>query len=428
MVIKCFSSSDKPLNMSFPNPDRFPNFLLIKKKYMKGQRNSNWRLSKYFHPGCVIGKEVVVRSRKLFHMGSRNFLLIILFCIGNPVPLQAQVNGFKISNQRSCINKNQMVEIKRNGETERAYVTLEVIQYNFLNRKKTATQTELQNLVSNIYNNSTGVDSNAEFADSLIDSMATKIMSLKEDLRNIKTRQDSLYIVYTKDLLSYKNFIIGFSPEKSRAFFDMLYCNEGKRFKALGNAGINFGENTASIYSELVGGYLGLFRVSLGSLVSSNNNDSMEEGKEEEAYQRLITYGGNTVINFEYPLAYLHSSNNQYNLISRALLRGATDLPEFGTNTDKVAGSCSMGLDFYGDAAVSDNSLRFFFNFNINQLYGSSVFQENLGTVKPNFTFGQLSLGLVFLEKVKISFSIATFSSEPSLKNRTITAGGQGLR
>ncbi|POY38594.1 hypothetical protein C3K47_04145 [Solitalea longa] len=142
----------------------------------------------------------------------------------------------------------------------------------------------------------------------------------------------------------------------------------------------------------------------------------------------MIAYGGNTVLNIEYPLMYAHSSNNQYNLISRLITKGAADLPAFGTNTEKWAGRGSFGLDFYADAATSNNSLRFFFNLSASKIYGTEVFQENLGTEKSNFTFGQLTLGLIFLENFKISFVVSTFSSEAELRNKNIVAGGQVLR
>jgi hypothetical protein len=163
-------------------------------------------------------------------------------------------------------------------------------------------------------------------------------------------------------------------------------------------------------------------------MVSNSESQDKNEEKKEEAYQRLVNYGGNTVLNFEYPLAYLHSYNNQYNFISRFISKGTADFPAFGTNTEEWAGSGALGLDFYGDASLSNNDLRFFFNFNVNKIYGTDVFKSNLAIDNNDFTFGQLSLGLVFLENFKISFIISTLSSEKSLRNRNVVAGGQVLR
>lgn len=343
--------------------------------------------------------------------------------------VEGQVTGFKISNEVSSIKKDEKVTITKSGESEQVFKTLEIIQFNYLTLTRQSKEEELSKIETELYNNSMANDGQERFDDETIKLKSEQITTLKNEIRNIENQQDSLYYLYTNDYMKHDNLMaFSFGTLRSRAFFDMLYDNEGKQFKALGSAGINFGNNTGSIYSELASGNLGLFRVSLGTMISSNNNTDEEEGKNEEAYQRLITYGGNTVLNLEYPLIYAHSNNNQYNFISRFIAKGTADLPAFGTNTEKWAGSGSFGLDFYADAATSNNSLRFFVNLNASKIYGTDVFRDNLGTENTNFTFGQITMGLIFLENFKISFIVSTFSSENELRNRNIVAGGQVLR
>jgi len=359
----------------------------------------------------------------------KNLTPSIIFALLCVVTLNAQVTGFKMLNQTSCIKTTDKADISFKGTTKNVFKTLEIIQFNYLTKTKTTKEAALAALEKELYENSTGADGLATFEDATIQTKSDEIKILRAELKIIAFKQDSLYFLYTKSYLSFKQItILKFGTIRSRAFFDMLYGDEGKRFKALGNAGINFGSNTASIYSELVSGNLGLLRVSLGSMISSNSNDSLKDGKKEQAYQRLVTYGGNTVLNLEYPLVYIHSKNNQYNLISRLTAKGTADLPTFGTSTEKWAGSSSIGIDIYGDASLSNNQLRFFFNFNTNKIYGTDVYRDNLGVSSSDFTFGQLSLGLVFLENFKISFIVTTISSEESLRNRSIVAGGQVLR
>lgn len=247
-------------------------------------------------------------------------------------------------------------------------------------------------------------------------------------LEEINSIQDSLYYSYTKDFLKFKRCVIfKFGVLRSQAFFDIVHGNTGKSFRALGTAGINFGNKSAAIYSEIVSGFLGVFRVSFGaSIAKSSTQDSTEE-KNEEAYQRLVSNGGNTVLNFEYPLAYLHTHNNLYNFITTINAKGTADIPAFGTDTSKWAGSGSIGLNFYGEAATSKNELTFFADFNVNQFYGTSVFKENLGINKMHFIFGQLKAGLV-LNNLKISFIIATLSTEQNLRNKNVLVGGQVLK
>lgn len=240
-------------------------------------------------------------------------------------------------------------------------------------------------------------------------------------------RKDSLWNEYIKDYLEYSPATLGFWQSRSQALFDLIYHNDKeKRFDLLTNTGFNIGNNTGSIYSELVSGHMYIFRVSLGAMVASSSSSNSIQSKQEEAFQRLTTYGGNTVLSLEYPLLYAHTKNNQAIFLSRLISKGTADFPEFGTTSEAWAGSASFGIDLYADVATSNNKIRFFSNFNLNQYYGTTSFQENLGVDKDKFSFGQLKVGLTF-SNVSLSFIVATFSSESTLKNRNIIAGGQIL-
>lgn len=341
--------------------------------------------------------------------------------------------SFKINNRVSTIIASSTdkpgEKITKGGETKDVYKSLDIINYNYLDRTKKTKQDELTKLESELYDNSKTAEAANVFDEATIKAKSDRIKELKDQISKIVTDQDSLYYEYTKDYMNFKkSFVLNFGPLRSKSFFDIVYGNSGKTFRALGNAGLNFGNKSASLYSEIVSGNLGLFRVSLGTMISKSSSQDSATAKNEEAYQRLVSNGGNTVLNFEYPLCYLHSYNNQYNFISTLNAKGTADIPAFGTDTSKWAGSGSFGINFYGEASTSKNELSFFANFNMNMIYGTSVFRDNLGISKTNFTFGQLSAGLVFLKNFKISFIIATISSEKSLRNRNVVVGGQVLK
>ena len=249
----------------------------------------------------------------------------------------------------------------------------------------------------------------------------------EKELVKTEIRKDSLWNEYIKDYLEYSPATLGFWKSRSQALFDLIYHDDKeKRFDLLTNTGFNIGNNTGSIYSELVSGHMYLFRVSLGAMVASSSSTDSIQSKQEEAFQRLTTYGGNTVLTLEYPLLYAHTKNNQAIFLSRLIAKGTADFPEFGTTSEDWAGSASFGIDLYGDIATSNNKIRFFSNLSWNQYYGTNTFQENLGLENDKFSFGQLKVGLTF-SNVSLSFIVATFSSEPTLKNRNVIAGGQVL-
>lgn len=360
----------------------------------------------------------------------QKLVLTTILTLISVIGLNAQVAGLKIINQRSSIPLNSEKESKVNlvEENESVYKTQDIIEYNYLTKEKTQKKDTINDIINKYYDNS-DPKSNSELLDSKKrKSDFKKVDSLRIELKNISIKQDSLYSSYLKDLLNYNNWNWKFGSKKSKALFDIIYDGNGENFKTLGNSGFNFGSKSASIYSELVSGSIYCFRVSLGTMITSSSNDSLQQGKKEEAYQRLVSYGGNTVLNIEYPLMFAHTTDNYLNLISRLIVKGTSDLPAFGTSTDKWAGSGSIGIDIYGDASLSNNKLRFFFNLNENKIFGTDVYRNNLGIANNNFTFGQLTLGLVFSNVFKISFIVATFSSEASLRNKSIIAGGQVLR
>jgi len=358
----------------------------------------------------------------------KKIAITTVFTLLSVLSMNAQ-NGLRMRNRSSSITGDLNFKIFHPNDTttENVYKTSDIIQYNYLTVQEKKIEFKYDSINNDLYENSKDTIVSEIFDTTYVKEQLKTMEKLRNKLSIMKLKQDTLYFSYIKDLLNHNtsNFIFG--TIKSKAFFDIIYDGKGEYFKTLGNTGFSFGSNSASIYAELVSGNLGIFRVSLGSMITSSS-DSLQNGKKDEAYQKLVTNGGNTVLNIEYPLMFLHSRDNYYNLISRLIVRGTSDLPAFGTSTQKFAGSASLGIDFYGDASLSNNQLRFFANFNANKIFGTDVFRDNLGIKNNNFTFGQLSLGLVFLQAFKISFTVFTVSSEASLRNKNVVGGGQILR
>ncbi|RDI06928.1 hypothetical protein [Flavobacterium sp. AG291] len=227
------------------------------------------------------------------------------------------------------------------------------------------------------------------------------------------------------------NFVIFPNANNSLNLLKFLY---GSQNNFLGQAGVTLGSNSGAVYTELGGGsFLKLFRLSLGVMVSNTNADTTEEEQVTEAYQKLVSYGGNTVLNIEYPWLFYKNDNYNFNLLSRFFLKGTADLPAMGSTTDDWAGSGSVGMNFYIDAetiplsSADKDAIKIFFDSNTSYIIGTDVYQKNLGINDSKFLFGQLTAGLVY-KSLKISFVFATFSSEPSLRNNKTVAGIQGVR
>lgn len=355
----------------------------------------------------------------------KNCVIVFALC---STFMHAQV-GFKVDNTFNTIDSTKKTTIINHGDTlDNVYETMSLINYNF-SMKLMQPKVERRNQLFEKLSLGSNPDSPmGAWTPLVIAATQDTIKALDREISEMEAKQDSLYFSYITEFVNYEKIMFLPNSNTSRAFFDIMYDNNGSRFKAIGNSGLNFGDSTTSIYSEIASGNMGLLRIAFGSMITSSSSENDSTAKSNEAYQRLITSGGNTVLSAEYPLLYIHSRNNQYNFIARPIAKATMDLPAFGSSTEVLTGSTMISMDVYADAATDNGSLRFFTNFNYSYLWGTKDFKANLGTDNQQFSFGQLTIGLVFLQNYKISFILATLSSEPTLQHRKIIAGGQVLR
>ncbi|HLP63748.1 hypothetical protein [Flavobacterium sp.] len=281
---------------------------------------------------------------------------------------------------------------------------------------------------------------NAEKVNLLQNTNRTSLEDIEETNKKIKELDEKIKIATTnKESITFKKEKLHyfFGPKKANTFFNIMYSENGKRFNYLNSSGINFGNNTGSVYTELASGNMDIIRLSFGAMIAKSDEGTTEgQGKAdedttststEEAYQRLVSNGGNTVLKAEYPLLSYSSNNNQYNLISRLLLKASADFPAFGTQSEDFAGSLAAEFDLYLDASTSNNDIRLYGNFNASRINATEDFKNNLGIEKENFNFARITLGAVILQKFNFSVMFKTFSSEKSLENRSVIIGGSLL-
>ncbi|WP_196890417.1 hypothetical protein [Aureivirga marina] len=241
-----------------------------------------------------------------------------------------------------------------------------------------------------------------------------------EQVKFLKKEKDS--ISNTKKFNEKQFHFLSFGKDNSKAFYDIVYSDESKQFSTLTKSGITIGNQTGGIFSEIVNGRFGAIRAGIGLMVSSSSKENELEKKENEAYQKLISEGGNTVLKLEYPVAFYHSKEYQFNIISRLKAKGSADFKEFGSITEDWAGSFSYGIDLYTDIATDNQKIRFFGYIDVNHYFGTDEFNTNLKVTDSNFLFGQITLGVMF-NNVKLSVAVATFSSEEILRNRNVVLG-----
>ena len=262
-------------------------------------------------------------------------------------------------------------------------------------------------------------------------TVGTEIPTIQANEKKVKAIDKEIKIIQRKlntlsNIEDFKNktFHYFFNTPRSDAYFNVMYSEERSEINFLNNSGFNLGSKSGSVYTELASGNMSTIRLSLGTMVANSAEETPEESTEEEAFQRLATKGGNTVLALEYPLIYWSSRDNQYNFISRFIGKATADFPAFGTQTEDFAGSGVASVDFYIDASTTNGDIRLYSNLNLSRVYGTDIYRENLAIENSNFNFGKLAAGIIIKGKFNLSVIVKTFSTEESLKNKNVIIGG----
>ncbi|PCJ66851.1 MAG: hypothetical protein COA58_05210 [Bacteroidetes bacterium] len=235
-----------------------------------------------------------------------------------------------------------------------------------------------------------------------------KTISLKPDSVKPKTETDNFLWLAT-------------STNNAQNFHDMIYKDGGK-LTPLSNNSLFIGDKTGSLYTEIVNDYMGPLRLSLGSMITNSTGNDSNETK-NETIRNLVNNSGNVALTVDLPLFYLRSKKSQLNLIATLKTKGTADFKEFGTTSEDWAGKFSTGLNVYAMAHTDNDKIGLFFNFDLNQNWGTEIYYQNL-EIDESFWYAQMSAGLV-VQNLKFSFALPSISSVKSIENTKIVFSTQ---
>lgn len=157
---------------------------------------------------------------------------------------------------------------------------------------------------------------------------------------------------------------------------------------------------TASLYAELLGTNIGHLRISFGSLISANNDSSVQK----QTLQSFLAGGGNAVLNAYYPLAYVR--RNFFTMLWEYSPKVGGQIPGMGTYNNSVTGNCQLlASDLYLDFTSIDNSAGLYAFLRGSYTFGSADFYDNLNIPHKMLGLLQLNVGLVLNSNIRISVS-----------------------
>ena len=159
-------------------------------------------------------------------------------------------------------------------------------------------------------------------------------------------------------------------------------------------------KGVSSLYAELLGTNIGHLRFSLGTMVSSNNDSSIQK----QTLQTFLSSGGNTVLNAYYPIAYFRKS--YFTFLWQYSPKIGGQIPGMGTYTDVFTGNAQLlASDMYMDFTSFDNALGIYAVLRGSATFGTKDFYDNLDIPHKLTGLLQLNAGLVVNSNVRISIS-----------------------
>ena len=233
-----------------------------------------------------------------------------------------------------------------------------------------------------------------------INKIEKEVPIIDRDLKNYSKKIDSLNLILIEETYKIEREIFKqkkkkWFPNKNESNFilDFAYGSESNgRF--FSNTGVNLGFNSTSIYSELYNDRAGSFRIGLGVMVNKSSKDSIKQARTDESYQRLLTAGGNTVLNLDYPYVYGRSDSDNFRRIGFFNIRLAADLPDFGSSTDDFLFYVSPGINYYFEFTTKRDVFKFFTEITARYFFGGNKFRDNLNVSEKSFGILKFEIGI----------------------------------
>ncbi|TDX00486.1 hypothetical protein [Dinghuibacter silviterrae] len=220
-----------------------------------------------------------------------------------------------------------------------------------------------------------------------------------------KTFQDSVnWYKYAYDSIVYErgNFRFWF-PTAVRALRPATFTNYASAqgdFNVINLVQFQAQSGIASLYAELLATNIGHLRISFGSLISANNDSSLQQ----QTLQSFLAGGGNAVLNVYYPIAYVRK--NFFTFLWEYSPKIGGQIPGMGTYNNNVTGNGQLlASDIYVDFTSFDNTLGVYGFLRGSYTFGSSDFYNNLNVPHKIFGLLQLNAGLVLNSNIRISVS-----------------------
>ncbi|VXB84863.1 conserved exported hypothetical protein [Flavobacterium sp. 9AF] len=253
-----------------------------------------------------------------------------------------------------------------------------------------------------------------------------KIDVLRKEINDIENEKDSI-------IKEYKNKYTGFFPswkkEYRNDFFGYYYKNNDSKTSYLNSLALNYNNSGTVIQSELVADTFGPLRISLGTVVQSNDEvpqtqEELTKQKQQDHLETLLNGGGNFYIETILPVLTVH--NNTIALYSYFNNKTATEIKGFSNEIDTNTFNTSLGSNLYFGMNSDEKKFNVFVQTDFNVILASKLFYQNLQLAKQQpFFQGKLIVGVTFLSKFRLAAILNSFGSDEAVRSGKVILGLQ---
>lgn len=216
-------------------------------------------------------------------------------------------------------------------------------------------------------------------------------------------------------------------PVRSSLHAKMFFSLDGSGSDAKLMSHNFFSYNTKSqqlaLYSELFSDYFGPVRFGFGALMTNGQlegeqNETVvpESIMNQDALQRLLNGGGNSIISLAYPLLQWRDVSWTRGLRILAVPKYALDIPAIGSSVEDYSANGDIGIEASAHWSGNNQNIAVFFQSRVGYIMGNSAFEESIQS-KNNFYVTQLNFGIAFRNTIKLSYSIYNISDDDIAKN-----------
>lgn len=250
------------------------------------------------------------------------------------------------------------------------------------------------------------INSLERYKDDILDDTSLPNTQKNNIVKELKKHIDTL-----KQVRAYYyniNYFLG-NPKWRTSFFPIRYASSTDFFythldtnsvEAFSNTALQLGENKSIVATDLLTGYIGVFRVRLSSTFYNANDTDTSEALIEKVYNG----GGLFALNANYPLFYRKGTYAKFML--DANLRFSGDVNAFGTELpkDDLVGYFEPSLSAYLELSFNNQGVSVFGNLKAALLYGTKAFDRVIFNQarKGSFAVTEIYAGINFSNRLRL--------------------------